>query len=274
MNSTIVNCTLFVAITYLLTCIIAWSLPTQYAALTTFIPALVAILLTACNKQRVSDLFKLSSLKNCSLGFVIMLAARVIALLLAILIFTFVATGEYVYTLEKVKYLNAVQIFFILLSTFIMLIITSLGEEIGWRGYLLKKLRSQIPNFYARAIIVGFIWAIWHIPLYIAPGSAESAMLWKDGFTFPIMCSYILVICTMSIMFTWLFEKDNSVWPVTIAHATNNFTVVAITLFTIGPPASTATIVIGYILAAVAQLTVAMGVICFDKTRERRLSSA
>uniref|UniRef100_UPI0038737CAB CPBP family intramembrane glutamic endopeptidase n=1 Tax=Wolbachia endosymbiont (group A) of Andrena haemorrhoa TaxID=2953976 RepID=UPI0038737CAB len=58
-----------------------------------------------------------------------------------------------------------------------MSIIMSLGEEIGWRGYLLKNLKSKISNFYIRAIIVGIIWSVWHIPTYVVAGSA----LWKDG---------------------------------------------------------------------------------------------
>ncbi|WCR54216.1 MAG: hypothetical protein PG981_001238 [Wolbachia endosymbiont of Ctenocephalides orientis wCori] len=137
---------------------------------TTFVPALVAILLTVYNKHKVKDLFKLSSLKNCSLGFVIVLVARVIVIPIVILVFTFVQVEEYVYTLEKVKDFSVAMILFSLLLSFAMLILFTLGEEVGWRGYLLKNLKNQIPNFYARAIVVGLIWLIWHIPVYTVPG--------------------------------------------------------------------------------------------------------
>ncbi|WCR54215.1 MAG: hypothetical protein PG981_001237 [Wolbachia endosymbiont of Ctenocephalides orientis wCori] len=99
-------------------------------------------------------------------------------------------------------------------------------------------------------------------------------MLWKDGFTFSIICTYILAVCAMSIMFTWLFEKDNSVWPVTIAHATNNFIVSFFMLFTTYSPVLTSTAVIGHILLAVVYFVVAMDVIWFDKNRGYRLSNS
>lgn len=272
MNSTTINCTLFVILTYLLTSIIAWSAPPQYVALATFVPASVAILLTAYNKQKVRDLFKLSSLKNCFLSFIIPIVALV--LYWVIIIGLDLSFLKVEYTLEKAKGFSVVVILFGILLTFAMLIITSLGEEVGWRGYLLKNLKSQIPNFYIRAIVVGLIWAIWHIPIYTVPGSVDSAILWKDGFTFPIICTYILCVCTMSIMFTWLFEKDNSVWPVTIAHATNNFIVSVSITFTTYSPVSTSTAVIGIMLVAVSYFVVAMGMILFDKTCGNRLSNS
>jgi hypothetical protein len=83
MNRATINCTLFVLITCLLTCILAcildWSLPTEYLGysgpLAMLIPGSVAISLTIYNKEKVRDLFKRSSLKNCLLGFIIPLVA-------------------------------------------------------------------------------------------------------------------------------------------------------------------------------------------------------
>jgi hypothetical protein len=42
----------------------------------------------------------------------------------------------------------------------------ALGEEIGWRGFLLPKL---LPLGRMRAhIVLGIIWALWHLPLIVA----------------------------------------------------------------------------------------------------------
>jgi uncharacterized protein len=43
---------------------------------------------------------------------------------------------------------------------------TVIGEEIGWRGFLVPELvkRHSLP---ATAIISGFIWAIWHYPVLL-----------------------------------------------------------------------------------------------------------
>lgn len=273
MNSTTINCILFVVITYLLTCITAWSLPPQYVTLlATFVPALVAILLTVYNKQKVRDLFKLSSLKNCSLGFVFMLISIILSSCLWLIItWLGLSSLNIEWTLEKVKDFSIARIMLALLLSFVINIVCALGEEIGWRAYLLKNLKSQIPNFYMRAIVVGLIWAIWHMPLYRSIGPS----IWEDGFTFPIICAFIFYCCTFSIILTWLFEKDNSVWPVTIIHGTGNFMAHTIPMLfaTVSLPISTSDGVIGTILLMVAYFIVAMGVIWFDKTRGRCLSN-
>ncbi|NLB82141.1 MAG: CPBP family intramembrane metalloprotease [Clostridiaceae bacterium] len=45
-------------------------------------------------------------------------------------------------------------------------IIPTLGEEIGWRGYLLPKLRMLLTHR-AALVITGIIWDIWHIPVIV-----------------------------------------------------------------------------------------------------------
>jgi membrane protease YdiL (CAAX protease family) len=46
------------------------------------------------------------------------------------------------------------------------------GEEFGWRGYLLPRLRP-LGQFQA-AIVVGVIWGLWHAPVIV-----------QDGYNFP-----------------------------------------------------------------------------------------
>ena len=40
------------------------------------------------------------------------------------------------------------------------------GEEAGWRGYLTPKLLEK-NNAIVASLMVGFLWGIWHLPLYI-----------------------------------------------------------------------------------------------------------
>jgi uncharacterized protein len=48
---------------------------------------------------------------------------------------------------------------------------SALGEEIGWRGYVLPRLQSQVSALSA-SLILAPIWALWHLPLWLtgAPG--------------------------------------------------------------------------------------------------------
>ncbi|MBY9007991.1 MAG: CPBP family intramembrane metalloprotease [Candidatus Lokiarchaeota archaeon] len=50
-----------------------------------------------------------------------------------------------------------------------------LSEETGWRGYALPKLQSRF-NALISSILLGTIWACWHIPLWFVEGSSQSQM--------------------------------------------------------------------------------------------------
>src|ERR687897_3274839 len=48
---------------------------------------------------------------------------------------------------------------------------SALGEEIGWRGYVLPRLQSRMSALSA-SLLIAPIWALWHLPLWLngAPG--------------------------------------------------------------------------------------------------------
>ncbi|WP_341808542.1 CPBP family intramembrane glutamic endopeptidase [Wolbachia endosymbiont (group E) of Neria commutata] len=174
--------------------------------------------------------------------------------------------------LEEVKDLSAESMLIIELITFVMIVITFISKEIGWRGYLLKNLKNQIQNFYVRAVVVGLIWGIWYIPILY---QVSNSTVLKDGLTFSIILTHILCFCAMSILFTWLFEKDNSISPVIIVQAVSCF-VCTVDMILLGSyfPMSTSTAVISQIFMAIAYFVVAIGVIWFDKNRGRCLSDS
>ncbi len=46
-------------------------------------------------------------------------------------------------------------------------LVVALGEEAGWRGYLLRRLEGYL-GFWPAALLVGVIWGLWHAPLVAA----------------------------------------------------------------------------------------------------------
>jgi membrane protease YdiL (CAAX protease family) len=43
--------------------------------------------------------------------------------------------------------------------------VAGFGEELGWRGFLLKEFKGT--QFLKASVIIGFIWGIWHAPLIL-----------------------------------------------------------------------------------------------------------
>jgi membrane protease YdiL (CAAX protease family) len=82
----------------------------------------------------------------------------------------------------------------VLLMGVALLSLGPLGEELGWRGYLLPALQSRVGAL-AASLIVGAIWASWHLPLVWMP----SQML--NQIPFPL---FLVSLMGLSIIYTWL----------------------------------------------------------------------
>jgi membrane protease YdiL (CAAX protease family) len=70
-------------------------------------------------------------------------------------------------------YLPAVWVF-----PFWVLIMVFLGggqEELGWRGYILDHMEARFGPWLGN-LILGTVWAIWHLPLFFIPGSTQIFM--------------------------------------------------------------------------------------------------
>lgn len=94
-----------------------------------------------------------------------------------------------------------------------------LGEELGWRGFLLPELQKEHTNLKS-AIIIGVIWFIWHIPLWWAPfGTLVSG----ESISFLPVITYFLMLICLSIIITWLvINSKGSVLVALLFHLSVN----------------------------------------------------
>ena len=94
-----------------------------------------------------------------------------------------------------------------------------LGEELGWRGFLLPKLQKSYSNLNS-AIIIGFIWFIWHIPLWWAPfGTLVSG----EPISLISVFTYFIMLICLSIIITWLvINSKGSVLIALLFHLSIN----------------------------------------------------
>ena len=93
--------------------------------------------------------------------------------------------------------------------------VAGFGEELGWRGFLLKELGHM--NLWKSSLIVGVVWGIWHTPIIL------------QGHNYPqhpvvgvfMMIAFCLLL---SPIFSYLRIKSRSVIPAAIAHGSLNAT--------------------------------------------------
>jgi len=92
---------------------------------------------------------------------------------------------------------------------------SALGEEIGWRGFLVPELFKKV-GFTGTALISGAVWSCWHYPLLIW-GDYNSGTPTSYGLT----CFTVMVV-SLSFVFAWMRLKSGSLWTGALLHASHN----------------------------------------------------
>jgi uncharacterized protein len=107
--------------------------------------------------------------------------------------------------------------YLMLMVSALVVTLFTFGEEYGWRGYLLPRL---LPLGEIRAsLLLGLIWALWHLPLLLAGLNYPGANVWLAILVFTF------VTVTVSFAYTWFYvASSGSVLIAAVLHASfNNF---------------------------------------------------
>jgi membrane protease YdiL (CAAX protease family) len=100
-------------------------------------------------------------------------------------------------------------------------IASALGEEIGWRGFLLPRLVRQ-TGFSWGCLLSGCIWAVWHFPeLLFSDYNVGTRPV------FALSC-FTLMVIAVSFILGWLRLKSGSLWTAAVLHASHNLFIQAI----------------------------------------------
>lgn len=91
---------------------------------------------------------------------------------------------------------------------------SSLGEELGWRGYLLPQLLTL--GWKKAVLLTGLIHAVFHIPIMMA------GLYHAEGTPFIIYSLMITQTIIGGVLFGYVRLKTNSVWPAAILHGAHN----------------------------------------------------
>jgi membrane protease YdiL (CAAX protease family) len=97
-----------------------------------------------------------------------------------------------------------------LLTLIVGVILGPLWEEPGWRGFALPRLQTQYGPVFG-SVILGVIWAFWHIPGYAGGWMAS---------TFPALLVYCI---GFSILATWIYNNtQGSILLMILLHSSSN----------------------------------------------------
>ena len=86
------------------------------------------------------------------------------------------------------------SIWVFILYLIIMIFLGGGQEEFGWRGYALALLESKFGIWFAN-IILGIIWACWHIPLWFISGLNQ---------TYMSFVAFLFLTLGLSFIFSWI----------------------------------------------------------------------
>jgi membrane protease YdiL (CAAX protease family) len=92
-------------------------------------------------------------------------------------------------------------------------VLQSLGEEPGWRGYLLPKLLGRFRALPATLLLFP-VWWLWHLPM----------VLGRPGFGWAQFLGFGLGILSAAIWLTFLRERSRSTLVAVVWHALLNIT--------------------------------------------------
>lgn len=97
----------------------------------------------------------------------------------------------------------------------ILFLARTLGEEIGWRGFLVPEL-AKVTGFHGTALISGLMWAAWHYPILVFGDYNFGAPAW-----YSLSCFTLMVIGASYVM-AWLRLGSGTLWTAALAHAVHN----------------------------------------------------
>lgn len=93
-------------------------------------------------------------------------------------------------------------------------------EELAQRGYGLDSLRERMSGLSA-SLVLGSLWALWHLPLFFIPGSYHSGLLSSGG----AVLAWLLPVAILTpILMTWLhYNTGRSTLAAILFHFMDNF---------------------------------------------------
>ncbi len=194
-----------------------------------FMPTIGNVLTRLVTKQGFSD-FKLApKFKGNGKNYLLAYFSFIILIYLGVVVYyllyreQFTLSGGIMYqSVSTVENLQVTQLIISIVTATVISPVTNLiptlGEEIGWRGYLLYGLKNSCGSVKA-VLFTGIIWGFWHAPM-IAMGHNYGTVY--SGY--PVVGILLMVVfcVAIGIVESYLTLRTDSVLPAAICHSAVN----------------------------------------------------
>ena len=93
--------------------------------------------------------------------------------------------------------------------------VAGLGEEIGWRGFLVPELSRRL-SFAKTSLLSGVVWSVWHYPVLLFAGyNGGTPAAWS-------LACFTVMVLGISFLFAASRLASGGVWPAAILHGSHN----------------------------------------------------
>jgi membrane protease YdiL (CAAX protease family) len=95
-------------------------------------------------------------------------------------------------------------------------------EEIGWTGFAYPRLRQRFGAL-SGAVILGFAWGLWHVPVVDALGAAS-----PHGPAWPaFFLAFVAALAGLRMLIAWIYDHTETVLLAQLMHASSTGCLVA-----------------------------------------------
>ena len=186
-----------------------------------WIPALAATVANCVSfREKVEDfsvkkLFAMGGFRKCKLRYILLgCLLPLVYLLIPYMVYWRLYPENFAYHGVRVMLVLKDILPVLVIGTFLSLLST-LGEEIGWRGFMVPALYERL-GLNKTLLISSLFWCCWHLPLLVGGGYMPGTPLWYQ------LPAFVLCIFPVGVMAGLLTLESGSVWPAAFLHAAHN----------------------------------------------------
>lgn len=139
---------------------------------------------------------------------------------------------------------------------------SALGEELGWRGFVLPRLQSRQSALRA-SLLIGVVWGPWHLPLWLTG---------RESHPISLFAAFVVSVICLSVLCTWMYNgTGGSLLIVVLFHAAANLPL-TILITPLGDDMAPSFLTfVGLMVVAATVVVIATGPAHLSRTRQKQV---